>query len=485
MTRNNNFPTVLVLDTDSFVAPLLDEHYKDVHLNIIYCSTPVEALENFISNDIGLVILRDAIGSEAALDFWKQCYRMQVHIRGIVFLNEKSDPMTWMNLPNITLLRESSAAGAFGDILDKLFNELQRTRELLSFESEKEFELNFLKTILAEQKTFIAITDRSGSVIYMNRSGENFLGMPEQSMLEENLIDYLENGLKVWNYSLIRLGKRDTHFSKEFVFKNTLGELKPITLKVYEINDSRGRELIAFEGSINTEEKTERELAGNPMKLLERFAAGLANEILNPINVIQGRVQLIRSGNNISSELNRALEVIQKQSDRILSATERLVSFARLREDSVPQKILLNKIIENQLAGLANQNCTYHTKLDKNLSELHGLNEDFEIMIRNLLSYFSERTGDNSEIYCATKNLHDSEGKNFVRLSIEDNHESNIDDLKQQFLLPFYDPKSKSDTMGISLTLICAIAERYHGRIQVKKSKYGGASVNITFPVGE
>lgn len=481
-----NFPAILILDNEDVIEKLIKQTYGEVHLQLEIARSPVEAMEAFISRDIGLLVIRDSFESSEALEFREQVFRMQDDVQAIVLLSAGSDPMAWMNLAQTTLLKDTASEKEFRSVLDEVFNNLQRKKQIEVFENEKENEFEFLKNVLQEQQIFFLIADRSGTVEFSNKAVESYLNLPHYSLREEYFPDYLEDGLKVWNYAMARLGNRGDRYIYEFILKNSLGELKPIKLAVYEILDPRNRDLVVFEGLIPGDAQKDSKLDVNALNLIRRFSSGIADEIINPVNIIMGRLQLVAQKQDIAEDLKHSLEIIENQVMSIHQSTQRLVAFARLREDSVPQSVNLNELLNT-----INSDAEFQSNIDlniqviegKSLPVLSGLREHFSILIETIVIEISKDLDPGAKLIISTNSQKDSEENEYVNLTIEDDQRSDVEKVKQQMILPHFTMDAGDDSVGIANTLISTIIDRYDGSLSVRSSKRGGTVIKITFPV--
>ncbi len=81
--------------------------------------------------------------------------------------------------------------------------------------------------------------------------------------------------------------------------------------------------------------------------ILEKFAESIANELLNPVNVVSGRLQLIRQASGENKQNEKNLDAINRQVQRMDEIIAKLLTFARLKEDFVPQKVQINEVLQS------------------------------------------------------------------------------------------------------------------------------------------
>src|SRR5690606_20069766 len=66
-----------------------------------------------------------------------------------------------------------------------------------------------------------------------------------------------------------------------------------------------------------------------------RLAAGVAHELGTPLNVIAGRVKMLRRGKTPPNVVDEYLTIIAEQADRMTTIIRQLMDFARRREPKV------------------------------------------------------------------------------------------------------------------------------------------------------
>jgi len=146
-----------------------------------------------------------------------------------------------------------------------------------------------------------------------------------------NMID----GAKVWNYMTRHNPTRDfspQHFEVTFTDNSGNNHAKRIILHKLSIDQDY---FLLESADINpTEFKSH---AGSEYDLLNKFADSIANELMNPVNNISGRIQLLQSEMAHNAKHKKSLESLEKQVNRINETMSKLLTFARLKQDTIPR----------------------------------------------------------------------------------------------------------------------------------------------------
>lgn len=211
------------------------------------------------------------------------------------------------------------------------------------------------------------------------------------------------------------------------------------------------------------------------------LAKGVAHEVRNPLSIILGSIQYLRSikaheGDGITEHLNMMAESCEV----IASVINELVNFARPLS-MVFRLTEINSCLEKTVSLLRgrcqNRNIDLNLDLDPELPFTACDEKHIGQVFINLIMNAVQAMPDGGKLSIRTKNeaLHQR-----ILITFEDTGigiEPN--DLKRVFD-PFFSRKSKG--IGLGLTVTKRIVEDHYGQIQVNSENGNGTQVHIHLP---
>jgi two-component system sensor histidine kinase PilS (NtrC family) len=210
------------------------------------------------------------------------------------------------------------------------------------------------------------------------------------------------------------------------------------------------------------------------LALIGEMSAGMAHEIRNPLASISGSVQFLRKEMQLSTEYQKLMEIIVKESNRLSKSIEEFLEFTKitpLKKSELKLGDLISEIVE--LAALNNKDVDFINKISQN-DLIHADKGKIEQLVWNLVNNSIKALKGKGTIEI---NVYDSNDDVF--LSIKDNG-SGIDksDLENIFN-PFYSKFTSG--IGLGMTIVKRIVEEHHFEIELKSEKNIGTEVIICF----
>jgi signal transduction histidine kinase len=241
---------------------------------------------------------------------------------------------------------------------------------------------------------------------------------------------------------------------------------------------------------------------------LGALSAGIAHEINNPIQFIQGNMQIVREAmQDITPILddvhqrNGGLPVARLESPffrqhigvlindmaegacRIRDIVKDLKTFARRDEGRLDDDVDLNEVMRVSRRLLHNRLKHYQVEeaLDAELPTIKGNGNRIEQVLVNVLlnasEAISERAG--GVIRLGTRREPDER----VRASIGDNGPGMTDEVKRRLFDPFFTTKSRAGGSGLGLAISYAIVQEHGGQIDFESELGKGTTFHILLPI--
>ena len=239
------------------------------------------------------------------------------------------------------------------------------------------------------------------------------------------------------------------------------------------------------------QDRTEvRELEGQvihaeKLATLGQLAAGIVHEINNPLTSISvyGEYlmsKLSRSGAE-QSDLNR-MERILRSSDRIMSFTRNLLTYARPSKEEA-QPVSVNEVVEEALGFCEHSIREANVMVMRNYGEslpkvkaVHGqLHQVFVNLITNACNAAPEEGG---RVRLSTR-LH---GHDQIQIEVEDNGVGIRAAELGRVFEPFFSTRRKGQGTGLGLSIVKNIVEEHRGCIEIHSEVDQRTSVVVTLP---
>jgi len=293
--------------------------------------------------------------------------------------------------------------------------------------------------------------------------------------------------------------------SHELQMRRKDGSLVWLSMNARAVKDDRGK-IIFIEGmAIDvTERKRTQDRLLATLKQLEdakdmlvqseklaaigRLSAGVGHEILNPLNIISLRIQLLEITEQLSDKVKSGFATMMQQIDRIVKITKDLSQFSRISSKRDLVRKNLNQLVEHILSlvdpRLKFEQVTTDVKLAPDIPEVAVEPDRIEQVIFNIINNAMDALSGkvNKKIRIETDQA-SKDGGNYVRLVISDNGGGIKPDIIDKIFEPFFTTKEAGKGTGLGLHICHTIIREHGGQIRAENNEEGGASFFIEIPV--
>ena len=228
---------------------------------------------------------------------------------------------------------------------------------------------------------------------------------------------------------------------------------------------------------------------------LGRLTSGASHEILNPLNVISGNIQLLLMNKDINSGIKKRFNIISEQVDRIAKIIKGLSRFSR-HGGAKTQKININEVLENALSFLEHQIRLDDVRIikdyDIDLPEITGDSKGLFQVLFNFISNAKDATPNNGTISVSTRFFSIQSDikagikpgkKGVVEIKFSDTgcgiSKENIDKIFD----PFFTTKEDMNGTGLGLSISFGIIQDQGGKISVESEVDKGTCFTVSLPV--
>jgi PAS domain S-box-containing protein len=288
---------------------------------------------------------------------------------------------------------------------------------------------------------------------------------------EVNIYPIWEKGGKVSKF--IHISRDITQHKKEE---------EELTRRLEQMVEDRTRQL---------KETHEKLLHQDKMSSLGKLSASVVHEINNPIAGILNLIMLMK---RIASEetvkqkeidqFKKYLDLMENETRRTSRIVSNLLAFAR-QSKIAPKRLSVNQLIEKTLFLNSNQlkigGVKVNTRLDPNLPDLLGSEDQLQQVFMNLLSNAAEAMEpDGGRLTIETKHLL-REDK--LQINFKDTGPGIPEDDIPKLFEPFFTTKKKGKGVGLGLSVAYGIIQEHEGSIYVKSEVGHGTTFQLRLPL--
>ena len=240
---------------------------------------------------------------------------------------------------------------------------------------------------------------------------------------------------------------------------------------------------------VSEQQRTQQQLRLNQEALsralrvgtMGEFAAALAHEINQPLTAISNYARLVRTTADPATA-SAASERLIAQVERAAEVVRRLRNFIRLgRSETAPVTVprLVHEAVAYCHAELDTQGIELQSRLARDLPAVKADALQIEQVIVNLVRNAAEALTDAGRYDGKVVIEAERDAVGFVVIRVRDNGPGFDPDLAERAVTPF--ATTKTDGLGLGLSLARSIVEAHGGRLSIESSA-SGAVVSFTLP---
>lgn len=216
------------------------------------------------------------------------------------------------------------------------------------------------------------------------------------------------------------------------------------------------------------------------------FFTMIAHEIRTPVSLIIGPLEnVMNNTNNLPENLRNDLDVIDRNSQRLLYLVNQLLDFRKVEQNEMIMhfsnqdiKELVKAVCVRFEPSLKQKGIKLSIKFPQQEVKAHVDKEAITKVISNLMTNANKYTKDIIEIKISL----DTDNNNFM-LCVKDNGQGMKDEEIKQIFKPFYQASDNKPGTGIGLSIVKGIIEAHNGSICVESQLNEGSSFNIILPI--
>jgi two-component system sensor kinase FixL len=357
-----------------------------------------------------------------------------------------------------------------------------------------------LRSILETVPDAMVVIDQRGVIQQFSKTAERLFGWPAAEVCGQNVrilmpTPYREQHDGYMTRYLTTGERRIIGIGRVVVGQRRNGSTFPMELSVGEVNQGDRRLFTGFVRDLTERQRTRARLQELQDELLHvsrlrsmgEMAAALAHELNQPLtasaNYVAAALRLLGSPQPDLAHIRHALELAAAQTMRSGEIIRRLRAFVE-RGETARRPEHLDALVEEAsalaLVGLGDRGVTVKSIREPNLPPVIADRVQVQQVLVNLLRNAIEAM-EASPVRDLT--LGTVRWDSMVAVSVADTGSGIAPSIEAQLFQPFV--TTKSEGMGIGLSVCRAIVEAHGGRLWVEPNPGGGSVFWFTLPVAE
>ncbi|HGY56172.1 MAG TPA: HAMP domain-containing histidine kinase [Caldithrix abyssi] len=470
---------ILCVDRGNQIIPLVEGIFRSI-AHEIQLLTDAEEIRRQVSvaqYDLLIVHNDDAIHFNRDLLHEIRLFRPNLAV--ILISGQPKENSEWTGESSVYLVDEQKMVNALPLVLGDFYSRFgeQNNGSLV--------QQNLIYNSLLAVNRGIIILNAKGQVQLLNFMAEKLLDVPSEAELNISFYDFINDGEKIWRYFTEQCPARTERIENYPVVVRDFNNREiSRTADITCVDVENLYYLLQIEPSPCASEHTGQE---SGFDLISKFAESVANELLNPVNIISGRLQLMRGEVEGQEKLIKSLTAIEKQTERIKETMGKLVTFAHLKEDTVPQDVdvnsLLNKILlEPSIARLRETNGVLLKYELGDIPIVSGSAADFDLLFKTLLEMCFNCVGTNGEILVQTGKRKNYLNKNWAEINFVLNYSSSTFGNESTLQALFGKQDDPVRLKSVESTIVQHYIHHYKGKYSILSLSPNREKLTLLFP---
>lgn len=348
----------------------------------------------------------------------------------------------------------------------------------------------------------IVISDQHGTILTFSKGAHDIFGYHEADVLGENVgilmpspdrerhDRYMHNYALTGEAKIIGSGRVTTARHRD-------GSTFPIKLEIGDLGSEGNKAYIAYIRDLTESVEAKRELhtLQNELAHVSRIssmgslATSLAHELNQPLTVVSNYANAARD--LLADPTAHNIELVREALDECASAAlkagqivHRLRDFIK-RGETERQVASLGRIIQ-EASALALMNgdgkgVDFETQIDTDADQVIVDPVQMQQVVLNLIRNALEAMLDSEHKHLRVETQR--KGGAFAQVSVIDSGPGLDKNVAERLFHPFN--STKSDGMGLGLSICHSIVQSHDGKIWVEPSDFGGTAFHFTVPLAE
>lgn len=221
------------------------------------------------------------------------------------------------------------------------------------------------------------------------------------------------------------------------------------------------------------------------MSAVGRLAGGIAHEINNPLGIILGFAQSLKSDLPTDASSRMALTFIENEALRCKALIQTLLLFSRASSTGQAEDVNIASTVAEALPLVLAQarvnNVEIASIMESDLPTVRADRNEIQQVVIHICSNAIEAMPAGGEL-TVNVNRTTKDGQNWVFFRIADNGAGMADDVRPKIFDPFFTTKEVGKGTGLGLSLVYEIVQKHHGQIEVRSRLGKGSAFTVYLP---
>ena len=359
-----------------------------------------------------------------------------------------------------------------------------------------------LSLAIEQASEAIEITDKDGTIEYVNPAFTTITGYTEQELIGQNP-------------RIFKSGEQDEQFYQDMWARLTSGQawqgrvidkkqdgtLYPAMLTISPIVDEAGEitHYVGIQQSLKEYEDLEEQFyQSQKMEAIGTLVGGIAHDFNNTLAGITGNLYLAKAASSHNPNVIEKLERVERLSFRAADMIQQLLTFSRkgiVQMRALSISAFLQDVIKLHRASVP-EDIDFDFVALENSMVIYGDVNQLQQILMNLISNARDAVYEveNPKIYItlSKKRMHaqllekypDAIDEEYACISVVDNGYGISDTKLQHIFEPFFTTKEVGKGTGLGLSMVYGAVQTHAGFIDVVNSD-GSTEFNLYFPLLE
>lgn len=334
---------------------------------------------------------------------------------------------------------------------------------------------NFLQGVFDSITDIVSIQDNAFKIIRGNSAAMRVAEGNRPALQEMCFSRYFGNHEICEDCPGLRTLKTGEPHSARIHSKGSIFEVR-----TYPVKSATGRAFIEMIKDVTVQQKMDEELAESAkLASIGTLAAGVAHEINNPLSIILGSAQALKSERQIPESVQGDLSLIEQEAHRCGKIVKDLLDYAR-PSGSAPVWCELNEICQNAVGLIKHfirkKGIQFEESYDSLTQEIMADSSKIQQVLINVLMNAIQATSTGGRVKIATKRLGAE-----AEVSISDTGSGISEPDLSRIFEPFFSRKPGLGT-GLGLSVSKSIISEHGGTIRIESQIGAGTRVVIRLP---
>ena len=213
------------------------------------------------------------------------------------------------------------------------------------------------------------------------------------------------------------------------------------------------------------------------LEAIGTLAGGVAHEINNPLSGIMNYAQLINERLDPVSPLREFAVEIGRESARVATIVRNLLAFSRQEKESHSPVYLAN-IVHDTLSLIRTiirrDQIALEVDVPGDLPQIKCRTQQIQQVLMNVLTNARDALNDRypehdpDKIVSVTARTFEKEGRQWVRVTVEDHGAGIPEDIRGRVFDPFFTTKDRATGTGLGLSISHGIIQDHHGELRIE-----------------